>query len=167
MLMALYGRWGLRPLFYGVRYEAMPGEHPHPEIYEPLPHTGDLGMIAYGHDVPELFAHAAWAMFDLISDATTIRPQHTVSVEVEGLDLEDLLVRWLSELLYLYDTQRLLYSTANITSLEPTRLLATLQGEPLDPARHPIDTEIKAVTYHQIAVEQVGGRWQARVIFDI
>ena len=49
----------------------------------------------------------------------------------------------------------------------PGYSLATLQGEPLDPARHPIDTEIKAVTYHQIAVEQVGGRWQARVIFDI
>jgi SHS2 domain-containing protein len=46
-------------------------------------------------------------------------------------------------------------------------LLATVHGEPLDPSRHPIDTEIKAVTYHQIAVEQTNGRWQTRVIFDL
>lgn len=145
----------------------MPGDTPHPDIYEPLSHTGDLGMVAYGQDLPELFAHAAWAMFDLMSDATTIRPQHSVILSVSGTDLEELLVRWLSELLYLYDTQRLLCCTFNFTALEPTRLTATVAGEPLDPDRHPIDTEIKAVTYHQIAVAQVEGRWQAHVIFDL
>ena len=50
----------------------MPGDTPHPDIYELLAHTGDLGMVAYGRDLSELFAHAAWAMFDLMSDATTI-----------------------------------------------------------------------------------------------
>jgi SHS2 domain-containing protein len=145
----------------------MPGDQPHPEIYEPLAHTGDLGMLVYGRDLPELFVHAAWAMFDLMSDATSIRPQQTVTVSIEATDLEDLLVRWLNELLYLYDTQRFLCCEACFTALEPTHLTATVQGEPFDPARHPIDTEIKAVTYHQIAVEQVAGRWQARVIFDL
>jgi SHS2 domain-containing protein len=145
----------------------MPGDQPYPEIYEPLSHTGDLGMLVHGRNLPELFAHAAWAMFDLLSDATTIHPQQTITVSVEGTDLEDLLVRWLSELLYLYDTQRLMCCEARFTALEPTHLTATVQGEPFDPARHPIDTEIKAVTYHQIAVEQVAGRWQARVIFDL
>lgn len=145
----------------------MPGEQPHPEIYESLSHTGDLGMLVYGRDLPELFAHAAWAMFDLMSDATTIRPQHAVTVSIEATDVADLLVRWLNELLYLYDTQRFLTCTATFTTLEPLCLTATAQGEAFDPARHPIDTEIKAVTYHQIAVEQVGERWQARVIFDL
>jgi SHS2 domain-containing protein len=145
----------------------MPGDKPHPEIYQPLSHTGGLGMLVYGCDLPALFAHAAWAMFDLMSDATSIRPQQTVTVSVEGVDLEDLLVRWLSELLYLYDTQRFLSCNARFSALEPTHLTATVQGEPFDPARHPIDTEIKAVTYHQIAVEQVAGHWQTRVIFDL
>ena len=145
----------------------MPGDQPHPEIYEPLSHTGDMGMLVYGRDMPELFAHAAWAMFDLMSDATLIRPLQTMPVTVEGSDLEDLLVRWLSELLYLYDTQRFLYCAATFTTLEPTRLAATVQGEPFDAARHPIDTEIKAVTYHQIAVTQAEGRWHAQVIFDL
>lgn len=145
----------------------MPGNQPHPEIYEPLSHTGDMGMLVYGRDVPELFTHAAWAMFDLMSDATLIRPLQTMPVNVEGNDLEDLLVRWLSELLYLYDTRRFLYCAATFTTLEPTRLAATVQGEPFDAAHHPIDTEIKAVTYHQIAVTQAEGRWHAQVIFDL
>jgi SHS2 domain-containing protein len=145
----------------------MPGQQPHPEIYEPLSHTGDLGMLVYGRDVPELFAHAAWAMFDLMSDATRIQPRLTMTIHLEGSDFEDLLVRWLSELLYLYDTQRFLYCTAAFTTLEPTRLVATVQGEPFDATRHPIDTEIKAVTYHQIAVRQADGAWQAQVIFDL
>lgn len=145
----------------------MPGDTPHPDIYEPVSHTGDLGMVAYGQDLPELFAHAAWAMFDLMSDATRIQPRHTVTLSVSATDLEDLLVRWLSELLYLYDTQRVLCCAFTFVTLEPTRLTATVAGEPLDSERHPIDTEIKAVTYHQIAVAQVEGRWQARVIFDL
>lgn len=145
----------------------MPGNRPHPTIYQPLSHTADLGMVVYGQDLQELFAHAAWGMFDLMSDATTIRSQQTVTVSVEAIDLEDLLVRWLGELLYLYDTQRFLCSAATFTTLEATHLEATIRGENFDPERHPIDTEIKAVTYHQIAVEQLGGRWQAQVIFDL
>jgi SHS2 domain-containing protein len=145
----------------------MPGEQPHPDIYQPLSHTGDLGMLVYGRDAPELFAHAAWAMFDLMSDATLIEPRQTIDVSVAGNDLEDLLVRWLSELLYLYDTQRFLYCTATFTTLEPTLLTATVHGESFDAMRHPIDTEIKAVTYHQLAITATAGRWQAQVIFDL
>lgn len=146
----------------------MPGDQPHPEIYEPLAHTADLGMIAYGRNLPELFAHAAWAMFDLMSDATTIRPQQTLRVRIEAAaDLEDLMVQWLGELLYLYDTQRFLCCAASFERLEPTCLAATVQGETFDPQRHPIDTEIKAVTYHQITVARVDGGWQTQVIFDL
>ena len=145
----------------------MPGEMPHPDMYELLAHTGDLGILVYGPDLPTLFAHAAWAMFDVISDATTITPRQERSVHVTGMDLPDLLVRWLSELLYLYDTQRFLCCACTFSILEPTALTAVAQGEPLDSARHPIDTEIKAVTYHQIAVEYTGQRWQARIIFDL
>ena len=116
----------------------MPSDTPHPDIYEPLSHTGDLGMVAYGQDLPELFAHAAWAMFDLMSDASTIRPQHTVRLSVSAIDLEDLLVRWLSELLYLYDTQRLLCCTFHFTLFEPTHLTATVAGEPSTPTAIPL-----------------------------
>lgn len=137
-------------------------------IYEPIDHTADAGMWVYGRDRTELFAHAAWALFDMISDAETIRPQQTVTIAIGGaLDWEDLLVRWLSELLYRYDTERFLCCSASLSSLSPTRLTARVQGEPFDPARHPIDTDIKAVTYHQVTVEPCATGWRARVIFDV
>ena len=136
-------------------------------VYQPIDHTGDLGMRVFGADLHELFAHAAWGLFDLMTDAERIEPRIGRELAVEAIDLEDLMVRWLGELLYAYDTDRFLTANATFHVLEPTRLRATLRGEPFDATRHPIDTEIKAVTYHQIAVGRLDTGWQARVIFDI
>ena len=124
-------------------------------------------MRVFGADLRELFVHAAWGLFDLMTDAEHIRPSDDRHLAVEAIDLEDLMVRWLGELLYIYDTDRFLTACVTFHALEPTGLRATLRGEILDAARHPIDTEIKAVTYHQVAVEHIGAGWQARVIFDI
>ena len=73
-------------------------------------------MIVYGRNLADLFTQAAWAMFDLMSDATTIRPLQSITVEVEAIDLEDLMVRWLSELLYRYDIER-------FVKVEPPRVV--------------------------------------------
>ena len=139
----------------------------HGNVYQPIDHTGDLGMRVFGSDLHELFAHAAWGLFDLMTDAEGIKPRDSQSMAVEAVDLEDLMVRWLGELLYAYDTKRFLVAEVTFQALEPDHLRATLRGETLDATRHPIDTEIKAVTYHQIAVERLETGWQAQVIFDI
>jgi SHS2 domain-containing protein len=136
-------------------------------VYQPIDHTGDLGMLVFGADLHELFAHAAWGLFDLMTDAERVEPRSSRDLSVEAIDLEDLMVRWLGELLYAYDTDRFLTTSAAFHTLEPAGLRATLGGEKFDAARHPIDTEIKAVTYHQIAVERLDAGWRARVIFDI
>lgn len=137
------------------------------KVYEPIDHTGDLGMRVYGADLCELFGHAAWGLFDLMTEAHRIKPWDSRLLTVKAADLEDLMVRWLGELLYLYETDRFLTACASFHVLEPTRLRATLRGETFDAACHPIDTEIKAVTYHRIAVENLDGIWQAEVILDI
>ena len=124
-------------------------------------------MRVFGVDLRELFAHAAWGLLDLMTDAERIRPNDSRHLSVEAIDLEDLMVRWLGDLLYLYDTDRFLTTNVTFKALEPTSLRATLRGEIFDAARHPIDTEIKAVTYHQVAVGRLETGWQARVIFDI
>lgn len=137
-------------------------------IYELIDHTADAGMWVYGRDRTELFAHAVWALFDIISDAETIRPAQSVTITIDdAVDWEDLWVRWLSELLYRYDTEQLLCCSASLTALSSTHLTAQVQGEYFDPARHPIDTELKAVTYHQVTVEPCDTGWRARVIFDV
>lgn len=146
----------------------VPGRADGKIIYEPIDHTADAGMWVYGRDHAELFAHAAWALFDMISDAETIRLQQSMTITIDGAaDWEDLLIRWLGELLYLYDTERFLCGSASLTALSSTQLTAQVQGESFDPSRHPIDTEIKAVTYHQVTVEPCDTGWRARVIFDV
>ena len=99
-------------------------------IYEPIDHTADAGMWVYGRDHADLFAHAAWALFDMMGDAETIRPQQSLTIRIDdAADWEDLLVRWLSELLYRYDTERFLCGAATFTALSPTGLTAQAQGE--------------------------------------
>ncbi|NVL90472.1 MAG: archease [Desulfobacterales bacterium] len=135
--------------------------------YEFIEHTADLGFKAYGAGLEELFAHAAEALFETLVSLESIKEREERSIEVEADALDDLMVSWLGELLYLYDTEGLLFKGFQVKQIENNRLEANVRGEILDLARHEIKTEIKAVTYHQLYVKKIGGTWEARVIFDI
>jgi SHS2 domain-containing protein len=90
-------------------------------------------------------------------------------VSLENVDLDLLLVDWLSELLFRFETTRFLVArtTVELVRAEVYRLGARIEGEPLDPARHPVKVLLKAVTYHGLAVTQDATGWRARLIFDI
>jgi SHS2 domain-containing protein len=135
--------------------------------YETFDHTADIGIRAFGRTPEEVFIHAAEALFNVLTDLGSIRGQLTREVEVRGSDLEDLLVRWLGELLYLCEGEGYLFREFSIVQLTPTSLKAAARGERFDPARHEFKTEIKAVTYHQVEVSQKGETWVGKVIFDL
>jgi len=135
--------------------------------YQIIDHTADLGIIVKGPDVRHLFINAARAMIDLmvkgdISDKTAIR-----DVLVKGEDFPDLMVRWLGEILYLFEGENLIVDLIEVKSISPTQLESTLTLTSFKPGRHQILREIKAVTYHQIAVNKCNDGWETRVIFDI
>jgi SHS2 domain-containing protein len=135
--------------------------------YQIIDHTADLGIIIKGADVKNLFILAAKAMIEImvkggISGKTAIR-----DVLVEGEDFSDLMVRWLGEILYIFAAEKLIADSIEIRSLSPTQLKATLALASFEPEHHQVKREIKAVTYHQISVDQVNDGWEARVIFDI
>jgi SHS2 domain-containing protein len=132
-----------------------------------LDHTGDVGVVARGRDLQELFQNAARALFFVITDRRRIRKRLNQSIEVWAPDLESLLVAWMGELLFLFDARGLLFRSFHVESLEQDHLKATAWGEPYQESRHPIKTGVKAVTYHQIRVEKRAGLWQARIILDI
>ena len=88
-------------------------------------------------------------------------------ISISGSDPADLMVRWLTEILYLFEGENLVVTDINIDSLSSSGLKATLTTSPFDPKFHEIIREIKAVTYHQIAVTDENGIWTARVIFDL
>jgi SHS2 domain-containing protein len=135
--------------------------------YTTFDHTADLGVEIYGKTLPELFANAAFAIFDIITDLRIVRTTEERRVLVEGEGREDLLVNYLREILYLFNGEGLLLKEFSITKMDPNRLEAQVSGEPFDPARHRINMEIKAVTYHQVTVGKTSEGWTGRVIFDV
>ena len=135
--------------------------------YELLDHTADIGIIASGKGLPEAFSNAAYAMFDILTDIDRIEEASSIEVQVSARNVEELLVAWLDELLYQYETKRFIGSRFAIDNMNDTSLRASVFGEKVDLARHEIKTEIKSVTYHQLMVEKIESEWKAQVIFDV
>ena len=135
--------------------------------FEIINHTGDLGIIVYGGDLSELFFNAGRAFFSLLTNLNRIRSTLERSIVLQSENLEELMVAWLGELLYLFDAKALLFRKFQLEEINRCNLRATVRGEFFQPERHVIKREIKAVTYHQVKVEKKSGEWQGRIIFDI
>ena len=137
------------------------------QAFRVLEHTADIGFEAFGSTVEEVFSNAARALIDLMVDLESIAPREEVAIQVQGPDPANLLVNWLSEVLYLYDTDGWLFRDFKIRRLEGGSLSALAQGEKFDRARHQTKLLVKAITYHQLALEQVRDGWRAQVYVDI
>ena len=134
--------------------------------YEPIDHTADTGILAYGATALELFENAGWGMFDLMFDLAGLEPQRDVPVVAAGDHLEDLLINWLSELLYHAETLDLALCYFTVDRLEAGGGQGSAGGGPTADAelRGP---PIKAVTYHDLAIVENPDTWWARIIFDV
>ena len=134
--------------------------------FEEIPHTADWSFRAFGKNVSELFENAAFAMFAMQGGLKCVSAgaaEIARAVEVNGIDYESLLVNWLSELLYLQESHREIYHRFQIDELSPTALRAQVFGAPY----HKLDKLIKAVTYHNLNVQQMPNGWEAVVVVDV
>ncbi len=131
--------------------------------YEEIEHTADVGIRAYGKTASELFAAAAEGLFSLIADPAKVEPKGEVEIRLAAEDLPQLLVAWLSELLFLHETQHLLFSKFEV-HIRGASLRAHAWGETIDKRKHELKLAIKAVTYHRLSVDVKKG--VAEVIFD-
>jgi SHS2 domain-containing protein len=135
--------------------------------FDVVEHTADTGIIAYGTDMPEAFANAAYGMFSLMADLRQVREETSRYVEAEAGDRESLVVSWLNELLYLFDMERIIFKRFEILELTDTRLKADAYGEKVDPSRHKLRGGVKAATYHTLKVAERKDHCSIRVIFDV
>jgi SHS2 domain-containing protein len=135
--------------------------------YKLFDHTADLGVEVYGKTANELFTNAAFAVFDILTDLKHVSPIAQRKIVVNGDGWGDLLVNYLREILYMYNGEGFLLNEFSVLDINPRHLEGNVAGEPFDPAKHTINMEIKAVTYHQAVVKQTQGMWMARVIFDV
>ncbi len=134
--------------------------------FEILDHTADVGIIAYGADISQAFANAARALFSLITELDDVEEILHRDIELAAPDQESLLVAWLNELIYLFDTENIIFKRFDITQLNSTRLKARSYGEKVDSAKHKLKTGVKAATYHMLKVDKTNG-CQVQVLFDI
>jgi SHS2 domain-containing protein len=135
--------------------------------YEFVDHTGDIGVRVFGQTLPELFQQAAEALTFIITDPETIRIKETRKILLEAKTDEELLITWLNELVYLFDTEGLLFKAFEVLSVHDQHLEALAQGEIYVEGRHEIKTAVKAATYHQLKISHHQGLWTAQVIFDL
>jgi len=130
--------------------------------YELIDHTGDIGLVARAPTLEALFAECARAMFAILAESGAPAPAGSDAFPVPGVEPAEELRDVLSELLYRFSAERRMY-----VRFDPGQGSLDAAWEPYDKTRHPLRTELKAVTYHQLEVVREGDGWRARVIFDV
>ena len=135
--------------------------------YEFFDHTADVGIRVFGNSLTELFENAGFALFDIITDIAKVRAHEMRCITISRESIDELLVEWLSSLLYLNATELLLCSKFHIREIAEQHLTGEAWGEIFQDHRHVIKTEIKAVTYHGLRVYEDKGLWKATVVVDV
>ena len=134
--------------------------------FEIVNHTADVGIIAYGADMSQAFANAARALFSLITELDDVDEVLHRDIELTATDEESLLVEWLNELIYQFDTEGIIFKRFDIIQLDNTQLKARSYGEKVDSSKHKLKTGVKAATYHMLKVDK-GDGCKVQVLFDI
>ena len=123
-------------------------------------------MRVKADNVDALFERSALALFDHLVGLDTIEAKSTRKLEVSASAIDELMVSWLGELVYLFDSEGWLFNDFQL-QLNNNTIVATGSGEHFDSEKHEIQYYIKAVTYHMLTVKKENARWSATVIFDI
>lgn len=131
--------------------------------FEVVEHIADVGFRAWGETLGNLFEQAAEALISFGSHSSHTTAER--NIRVQGEDYESLLVNWLSEILYLFDSGEFVPVRFHVGSVSPTQLDARIEGEPGGARQW--NLIVKAITYHEIEVRETDGRWEARVILDV
>lgn len=137
------------------------------KTFETLNHTADIGIIAYGKNISEVFVNAAMGLLSLIIDLKEVDLKETRHIEVTAPDREALLVNWLNELVFLSDAEGILFKDFKVVGITETSLKIQAGGEKIKRNKHHLKREVKAATYHRLKIEQTTEGWRAQVIFDI
>jgi len=124
-----------------------------------------MGLVAYGKSLAEAFANAAYGLFSLIVEPNKVKEKESRKVTVQAQDAESLLFNWINELIYIFEVERLLFKSFDITEFTGQSLEATCWGEKYDPSHHQLKTGVKSATYHMLKVD--GEKNRVQVIFDV
>jgi SHS2 domain-containing protein len=138
--------------------------------FEIIDHTADIGIVAYGKTKREVFINAAKGMFEIIAgENRDLKENFYAKIKLEAKSLEDLLIAWLNELLYISEVKLVILNKFKIKELSDGQITAEIGGTKINHLSVRIKREVKAVTYHRLEIkkDEGSGLWSAQVIFDI
>ncbi len=135
--------------------------------FEFFDHTSDVGVIAYGKTIEEAFENSALGVFELMTDTSKVRRESKFEVKVDGIDMENLLYRWIEALLAEYDYSLTLFSDFHVKiDQDSFNLVGEAYGERFNPNVHERRTVVKAMTYHELEIKR-NGVWKISFVVDI
>jgi len=127
----------------------------------------DLTVEARGSTLEEAFENIALGAFNAMTPLEGVEKREVRRVEVESEDLQGLLYDFLDDLIFLHDSELLVFSDIDVKIKEdPPGLVAECRGERFSPGRHRSGVVVKAVTFHQMKIEKGSDGWIIRVVFD-
>ncbi|PKK82205.1 MAG: hypothetical protein CVT49_14850 [candidate division Zixibacteria bacterium HGW-Zixibacteria-1] len=140
-----------------------------PYKYTDIYSTADVGMIVTGRSLNELFADAALGLTEVVVDLEGLDDGRQIDIELEADSLDDLFFIWLSEVVYHKDADSFLVKkvNVNIETVGRIKLKAELYGDTIDPLRHTLKVDVKAVTLYRLKVEQINDHWRGEAVFDL
>ena len=129
----------------------------------------DVAFEAEAGSLPELLEVCGQAVFSAMTVVKDVKPLDRHNVIVQANALDDLLFDWLSELIFLKDTEEFVAGRFRVRCPDtpPFHMQALVEGEPIDRSRHELKVDVKAATYHDMDIHQEGDRWFARVLLDV
>jgi SHS2 domain-containing protein len=140
--------------------------------FEQLDISGDVGLKIRGSGLEDLFKNAASGLFGLITDVSKIEGSEDKKVILNSESYDNLLIQWLNELVFLFDTYGFIgkkYSikidTENCADL--FSLKAAVSGGVFNSEINESRLLIKAATYHNLSLKKINSQWEALVVFDI
>jgi len=137
----------------------------HPQIaFEEIEHTADRALKIYGRNLEELLLNAARGLNSLMNaDGNLNSTPISKSIELEAMDTESLLVEWLSELAYWAEAEMLVFSKFDLQNISPKQVKALVYGR----RATKLESQIKAVTYHNLEIVETDTGLAATVVFDV
>lgn len=131
--------------------------------------TADVAIESRGDTLEELFSASAMATFEVMTDTGRIKPETRKILHLENLEIDGLLFDWLAEIIYLKDSECMLFGQYDIKVKKNTnyQLDAEIFGEEIDQSKHDLRCDVKAITFHLFEVYEKNGKWISRFILDL
>jgi|TARA_B100002003_G_C14018645_1_gene491287 SHS2 domain-containing protein len=130
----------------------------------------DIAFECYGKDLNELFENSAFAIFEETTDLSKVEEKETKQIKLESDKIDKLLYDFLSEILYIKDTDSFLFKNSKVKIEEKGNkfsLEANLSGESIDREKHEMRNDIKAITLHMFKVEKTKEGYKSVIVVDV